>query len=248
LTFDDGPNEGTDNVLDALRDYGVKATFFINSDNMYDPKTAKAEASQKALLKVVDDGHILADHSFDHMSHNSIDSPRNAYMNVEQDMQYFGDMNSEPVLDLLWSNGRRDVMNYVNFTLSSLVRMPYTNNWRVPYLRITHDCSGCTIPASSGQRGIDITNRLAREGKRVFGWDDEWGVEWKHNTLKYGGAAMYQRLNRHHTKSPQKVVLLMHDIAYRSPKDRDELRTFVRLAKDSGYIFSTLDQYESDTL
>ena len=145
---------------------------------MYDPKTAKAEASQKALLKVVDDGHILADHWFDHMSHNSIDSPRNAYMNVEQDMvrhlsrnrctksciflyfqQYFGDMNSEPVLDLLWSNGRRDVMNYVNFTLSSLVRMPYTNNWRVPYLRITHDCSGCTIPASSGQRGIDITNR-----------------------------------------------------------------------------------------
>lgn len=95
---------------------------------------------------------------------------------------------------------------------------------------------------------ITIFFRLAREGKRVFGWDDEWGVEWKHNTLKYGGAAMYQRLNRRHTKSPQKVVLLMHDIAYRSPKDRDELRTFVRLAKDSGYIFSTLDQYESDTL
>ena len=53
---------------------------------MYDPKTTKAEASQKSLLKVVDDGHILADHSFDHMSHNSKDSPRNAYMNVEQDM------------------------------------------------------------------------------------------------------------------------------------------------------------------
>ena len=40
----------------------------------------------------------------------------------------------------------------------------------------------------------------------------------------------------------------MHDIAYRSPEARDELRTFVRLAKDSGYIFSTLDQYESDNL
>ena len=59
---------------------------FTCSDNMYDPKTSKAEASQKSLLKVVDDGHILADHSFDHMSHNSKDSPRNAYMNVEQDM------------------------------------------------------------------------------------------------------------------------------------------------------------------
>ena len=82
----------------------------------------------------------------------------------------------------------------------------------------------------------------------MFGWDDEWGVEWSQNSLKYGGAAMYQRLNRRHTKSPQKVVLLMHDIAYRSPEARDELRTFVRLAKDSGYIFSTLDQYESDNL
>ena len=56
------------------------------SDNMYDPKTAKAEASQRSLLKIVDGGHVLADHSFDHMNHNSKDSPRNAYTNVEQDM------------------------------------------------------------------------------------------------------------------------------------------------------------------
>ena len=53
---------------------------------MYDPKTAKAEASQRSLLKIVDGGHVLADHSFDHMNHNSKDSPRNAYTNVEQDM------------------------------------------------------------------------------------------------------------------------------------------------------------------
>ena len=30
LTFDDGPNEGTDFVIDALADYNVRATFFIN--------------------------------------------------------------------------------------------------------------------------------------------------------------------------------------------------------------------------
>ena len=30
LTFDDGPNEGTDFVIDALADYDVRATFFIN--------------------------------------------------------------------------------------------------------------------------------------------------------------------------------------------------------------------------
>lgn len=86
LTFDDGPNEGTNYVLDALAAYDIPATFFINSDNMYDPNSAKAEANQRTLLKVVDAGHVLADHSFDHMSHNSKDSPKNAYMNVEQDL------------------------------------------------------------------------------------------------------------------------------------------------------------------
>ena len=53
---------------------------------MYDPKTTKAENNQRSLLKIVDGGHILADHSFDHMSHNSKDSPQNAYTNVERDM------------------------------------------------------------------------------------------------------------------------------------------------------------------
>ena len=33
LTFDDGPEHGTTQVLDSLKKYGVRATFFINSDN-----------------------------------------------------------------------------------------------------------------------------------------------------------------------------------------------------------------------
>ena len=90
--------------------------------------------------------------------------------------------------------------------------------------------------------------RLALDGKKVIGWDDEWGVEWSTNSLKYGGATAYQRLNRRHTKSPQKTVLLMHDIAFRNPEASEELKTFIRLAKESGYIFSTIDKYETDAL
>ena len=73
--------------------------------------------------------------------------------------QYFGEMNIGPVLDLLYTNGRRDMMNLNNYTLSHFIRMPYTNNWRIPSMRIEHDCSRCTVPASSGQRGIEIANR-----------------------------------------------------------------------------------------
>ena len=34
LTFDDGPGQGTTEVLDSLKKYGVRATFFINSVNL----------------------------------------------------------------------------------------------------------------------------------------------------------------------------------------------------------------------
>ena len=45
----------------------------------------------------------------------------------------------------------------------------------------------------------------------------------------------------------------MHDVAYRDggnfnteSNKEDELTTFLRLAKDSGYIFSTIDRYLHD--
>ena len=79
-----------------------------------------------------------------------------------------------------------------------------------------------------------------------MGWDDEWEVEWANNTLKYGGEDAYQRLNRCNTKYSKKVVLLMHDYAFRSPEASEELRTFLKLAKDSGYIFDTIDHYDDD--
>ena len=45
----------------------------------------------------------------------------------------------------------------------------------------------------------------------------------------------------------------MHDVAYRdggnlsnANPENDELTTFLKLAKESGYIFSTLDRYLHD--
>ena len=52
---------------------GVPATFFINSDNLEeDPKRpGQAERNAHSLLTTIQSGHILADHSYDHMSHNA---------------------------------------------------------------------------------------------------------------------------------------------------------------------------------
>lgn len=58
LTFDDGPSSNTDQILDILKEYDVKATFFVVG------KTD--ERSVKAYKRIVDEGHTLAMHSYSH--------------------------------------------------------------------------------------------------------------------------------------------------------------------------------------
>ncbi|MDE5907545.1 MAG: polysaccharide deacetylase [Lachnospiraceae bacterium] len=58
LTFDDGPSQNTDEILDILKEYDVKATFFVVG------KTD--ERSVKAYQRIVAEGHTLAMHSYSH--------------------------------------------------------------------------------------------------------------------------------------------------------------------------------------
>jgi len=112
-----------------------------------------------------------------------------------------------------------------------------TNFRRVPEAKIHSDCGSCTVPTTSGkisfysnvtfgkksfenftftgQRGIEIANRLSSEGRYVIGWDLEWAMEFNTNRYQYGGSVAYTKLRTRHTKSPRKIVLLCHDIAFR---------------------------------
>jgi len=58
LTFDDGPSENTDAILDTLDDYGVKATFFVVG------KTD--EDSIARYQRIVNEGHTIGMHSYSH--------------------------------------------------------------------------------------------------------------------------------------------------------------------------------------
>ena len=73
LTFDDGPNEGTTNViLDILREMGVKATFFVTCGG-----------PDYLIQRIYNEGHTLALHT---ASHNY------AYIYSSVD-NYFNDLN-----------------------------------------------------------------------------------------------------------------------------------------------------------
>jgi peptidoglycan-N-acetylglucosamine deacetylase len=71
LTFDDGPiPESTPNILDILKQYGVKATFFCVGENvMKHPLLYK---------QILEKGHFTGNHTYNHL--NGWKTPTNKYM------------------------------------------------------------------------------------------------------------------------------------------------------------------------
>ena len=58
LTFDDGPSIYTNEILDILDSYHVKATFFVVGK--------EGDSAEEALQRIVEEGHTLGMHSYSH--------------------------------------------------------------------------------------------------------------------------------------------------------------------------------------
>ncbi len=59
LTFDDGPSIYTNQILDILDEYGVKATFFVTGE--------EASTNPERYRAIVERGHSIGMHSFTHV-------------------------------------------------------------------------------------------------------------------------------------------------------------------------------------
>jgi peptidoglycan/xylan/chitin deacetylase (PgdA/CDA1 family) len=71
LTFDDGPGRVTPYILDVLRKYGVKATFFclgccIEKTIAAQDYTGKYITGREIVKRANDEGHLIAVHSYEH--------------------------------------------------------------------------------------------------------------------------------------------------------------------------------------
>ena len=67
LTCDDGPSIYTDDILDILAEYNVKATFFVVG--------RENTASYARYLRIVEEGHTLGMHSYSHVYSDIYASP-----------------------------------------------------------------------------------------------------------------------------------------------------------------------------
>ena len=70
LTFDDGPTENWDEIFNLLDSLRVKATFFINGQNL----TSKAQ--KERILKAHQQGHQISNHSTHHMDFLELDEKK----------------------------------------------------------------------------------------------------------------------------------------------------------------------------
>jgi polysaccharide deacetylase len=68
LTFDDGPDpNNTPKVLDALKRYDAKATFFVRGD--------RARAYPELVRREYQEGHVVGNHAYDHPRLTTLSKP-----------------------------------------------------------------------------------------------------------------------------------------------------------------------------
>ena len=79
LSFDDGPHPvATNFVLDTLKEYGAKATFFCIGNNV---------AEHTALYNtLIEEGHAVGNHTYDHLN-GWRTSNETYFKNIEQAQQ-----------------------------------------------------------------------------------------------------------------------------------------------------------------
>ena len=67
LTFDDGPSDNTNDILDILKEKNIKATFFVLG--------TQVEKMPETLKRVYKEGHYIANHGYSHQYSQIYTSP-----------------------------------------------------------------------------------------------------------------------------------------------------------------------------
>lgn len=76
LTFDDGPAEYTEEILDILKKENVKATFFLIGKNI--------EGNEHIVKRMNEEGHLIGNHSFYHGKNFDWQSSKSMMKEIEE--------------------------------------------------------------------------------------------------------------------------------------------------------------------
>lgn len=154
LTFDDGPGEYTAELLDGLRERGVKASFFLMG--------SKVERRPEIVETMAADGHLIGCHTWSHINFfksseaeiaseldrtndliESITGSRPQFLRPPYGYYFGTQLNKIDMVAVLWSATPRDWVN---------TDEEYIYDWLIDNARdgdiiLLHDTREATVPA-----------------------------------------------------------------------------------------------------
>ncbi|MBC7829123.1 MAG: polysaccharide deacetylase family protein [Chitinophagaceae bacterium] len=201
LTFDDGPNRGTRNVLNIATQEQVPITFFIIGEHAFASKTQ--ELTWDSLTLAPDSLVELCNHSYTHAWHNRFNSFYQSPDSVVKDFERC-----------------RDSLQLKN----NIIRTPGRNTWRIDTIQFT-DLKKSIAAVDSLQNagfvvmGWDLEWHYDHSGLALKNRSDDL-LNQIDSLFKKGK-----------TKSAEHLVLLAHDQVYEDAEDSCELHQFIKKIK-----------------
>jgi peptidoglycan/xylan/chitin deacetylase (PgdA/CDA1 family) len=229
LTFDDGPSDFTAQILDLLKEEGVRATFFLNSYDKDNPFHADTGNNcllrySEVLRRMVDEGHVIGNHTYSHRDLAALSAGQVLFQ-----------------LDTL----ERQLAEVLGDKMPRiyLVRPPFGSPWLGNWNSQRQRAKVCS---ELGNRGIVML--------WTTGWDSSDSVDWASgewyeasNARYHPGTQSYERkMQREMERILKRAdgnsggVILMHDT---HPTSRDILKDLIEELKRRGYAFATLEDY-----
>jgi hypothetical protein len=215
LTSDDGPGPGTATIIDIAERQKVPITLFMIGMN------AAADRGGRSMLERARESEwiTIANHSYSHCSGH--------YVRCYHDATAL-------VSDFERANGE------LGLTSSPFpARGPGRDVWRLPGMQIDdHAISG-------NETRVEETayDALFAAGFHLHGWDVEWAH--RHGIPRQSSSKMIEYLAGPglHTRRPNKVMMLMHDVMMRTPRGASEFNRIIEGVRKRGATFGRLSEY-----
>jgi peptidoglycan/xylan/chitin deacetylase (PgdA/CDA1 family) len=219
LTFDDGPLDGTSNVLSVLEQEQVPATLFMVGQHVLASPERKALLARAKAMPLV----TIGNHSFSHAN--------NRYKAFYADTEGV-------VADMLKANA------VLGLTVKPVpARLPGRDVFRLRYVS-RNDLSVGEVQAASEQVDFEF---VAASDFDVYGWDFEWFHDGTGKPVQKAERLVDEiaRLFAYgHMLEKDKLILLMHDQMFQDKFDGvANLTALIAGLRARGYAFGHIAGY-----
>ena len=226
LTFDDGPVNGTKNIIDIATQEQTPITFFMIGENIV--RTKKYNKIYKKALK--NPLITVGNHTYTHA--------RGGYK------RFYYSSKQHVVNDLIKTH--KILSKDISSNTIPYARLAGRNVFRLPTIA-KNDIFISKKQSLKERKNYDA---LWNAGFYLYGWDYEWEFDYKKRKPKLSVNQIVRKIERLYKKDKiakkDKFVLLLHDPMFKNRYNgKKNLQQLIKKLKQNGWEFDTIANYLS---